>query len=350
MCDYNNDVLNNQTPWYASDGFRSCVLPDGNVLWLYGDTVLDGMKTARNSMSIWNEQKGYIRFSSGSDDRGFIVRNDAPDPQKAWYWTGVPIATNAKFVHIPVNKVEFANTGNSNMFDFKVTGQDIVSYVYDPKEIVISRIGTISTPRIVNDTDASTVVVNWGAATVRRAWYTYLYGIGRLNPERDGYGFSVTVMRMLNSRIDAGPTAMAGQWQVLTTTGWRIGSTFKDIEIRTIGHEFSNIFSVTESDGKLYAVVKSNEIVGNTVDLYEAPHEYGQFRKVCTLATIDVDPNLLYYHVNVHPRMSAPEGKVWATVARNNAKIPVMQSPHTYRPLWLLIPEQSKFSSLAEGV
>lgn len=331
-----------ETGWNASDGFQSHRLPDGRILWLYGDTVTDDGRFVRNSMSVWDRREGYIRFDAGTDLRGFAVRPDtrAADGATRWYWTGVPLpGSGQRWVHIPAMRVQRTSGG----FGFELAGADMITYRYASASARLTVVANRSTPRVVNA--AGTDMVWWGAATVRVRDHVYIYGMITPSGAGSGYRIDTAVMRIRSAVLARRPPRVA-DWQVLTDDGWRTGTGVPVSAVRRIAHRFSNSFGIVAVRGKLYAVVKTDEFLGRTVDLYRAASVRSPFRFRRRLAIVRPAADTFAYNVNLHQALPAPRGRVWVSVNQSPRTCAAWTCPTSYRPIFRLIPAPHRFPGL----
>jgi hypothetical protein len=117
--------------WLSSDGTKSVRLPDGRVMWAYGDTLIgtakDGKVTKldgflRNSIVV---QNGTMRTTLYKNDSRGKPHAAIPSPHpNEWYWLGQPIV-DKDTVKIIAGRV--AKTDGPHGWNFKGVGTDIVT-------------------------------------------------------------------------------------------------------------------------------------------------------------------------------------------------------------------------------
>jgi hypothetical protein len=119
--------------WGAADGSLSVPLPDGRVVWLYGDTFSDGRFA--HSTAITQDQ-GCLHVSHG----GAQILPD--DDAKHVYWMDTASAVNAQTLLIRARTVTLVSTG---AWDFRDGGHTRTA------EAAISVDGDIAFTRWVSD-------------------------------------------------------------------------------------------------------------------------------------------------------------------------------------------------------
>ncbi|MGB5617335.1 MAG: DUF5005 domain-containing protein [Desulfobacterales bacterium] len=165
---YNDLFTRRDGGWTGGDGTRSVALPDGHILWLFGDTFLGTVRPDRSRphatpmvRNTFVVQGGdtlvTLHGGTGASPQAFVT----PQEKGSWYWPSDGLVEgNRLLVFLP----RFTATG-PGMWDWRWSGTDI---------------GTFSLPELRLEKITAAVAVNrviYGAALLKDADATYIYGV-----------------------------------------------------------------------------------------------------------------------------------------------------------------------------
>jgi len=192
------------TEWAASDGSIPVVLPDGRVLWMFGDTIVGrvlangsiatGWKLIRNSFVL---QDGACLTPLMGGTRG--ARTEIiPNPEaNEWFWptAGVVESNGTRLrvvmLHLRVN-------GAASPFDFSVVGVVVATYTLPNLALVATKdlpLAAAPAPPY-----GQTVLVDGG--------YLYLYG-----SKDASYGYPFKVRLHQVARVALGNETTPSAWE-----------------------------------------------------------------------------------------------------------------------------------------
>jgi hypothetical protein len=241
--------------WTGGDGAISYKLPDGRVMWLWGDSFLDTVYQDRHRpvVGFIHNQVTTMDMNGGNFTTyyGGTKKNPLPYFQASgsdFYWPVFSFMNNNNTgVYVFLNRVEAFGTG---AFDFKVIGVDVAVLNYP----------SLSIQKIVPFSRDTTV--NWGGDAFENSdGYVYLYGA-----ESTKYNKYVHVARTSKSNP-------------LNVTYWN-GSTWTnnpDSSARVLGG-VSQGFSFFQYQGKQYLLSQEN-LLGPNIYIWNAASPVGPFTK-----------------------------------------------------------------------
>ena len=165
---YNDLFTRHNGGWTGGDGTRSVSLPDGRILWLFGDTFLGTVRPDRSRPRAAPMVRNTFVVQSGdtlvtlhggtaASPQAFVT----PQERGSWYWpTDGLVEGNRLLVFLP----RFAATG-PGMWDWRWNGTDI---------------GTFSLPELRLEKITAAKAVNrviYGAALLKDDDAIYIYGV-----------------------------------------------------------------------------------------------------------------------------------------------------------------------------
>jgi hypothetical protein len=167
VADYQR-VFAQRTIWSGGDGAHSVDLGDGRVLWLFGDSFVDGLNQAgepgpmlRNSLVV--QQGGCFSMVSygGPGDR--VAPLPAADPDE-WLWaTGAVVDPQGM---VKVTAMRMVKAPGDAGWDWRVNGVDVVT-------LRTSDLGHVVTEHAPVTQDSA---VKWGGGSILAGDYVYIYG------------------------------------------------------------------------------------------------------------------------------------------------------------------------------
>lgn len=301
-------------------------LKDGRRLWVFGDTLrgddFDGQHFVRNSMLVVGPDCFSVVLPA---DHGALI----PDRRDGvGYWPmsiGRTQLPGYDLVSVATQRVRATGTA---AFSFENLGTSIAMFV-------VPRGGT---PQLIAQRDIGPDSVDrsrptWGAATVVRDGWVYLYGTA--NPGTEFvFGFSLRVARMRpDDMLDP------GKWSYWSGRAWVTDST-KATELIPAQGGVSQTLSVFEREGTWYALSKRDGFLGTDLTIWTAPAPTGPFGVGRTLAELPSDTvtGELRYMPLAHPDLLPQQGTMVVSYSRNNTDLrAVEKNPLLYRPQFLRV-------------
>lgn len=337
----------------ATDGYIGTELPDGNTLFLFGDTyvgtttersgkeAIESQNFHRNTAVIYHPdaptKTGCFTQIFGADNSGVFDNPEDPTGENEWWWPS-SIIRQPGTTKTYVTAAKLRKTGTS-AWDATGTGSAIFPITYKPESRTPITAGT-PIPITANNSGKGTNIL-WGAAT----WTdpngnVFVYGTKQVD-EPFVFGRSVYV-----SRIKAGTDITdTGGWEYLTYDGWKTGeqpdAALKPVRDARQGGASTTFGVVTSEHGTPVIITKKNEFLGTDIVAWEGPAssdgDFGAERILA--ATPEANKKNLTYMPLPHPYLPAPAGKMWITINRNTADLKILTNDVTkYQAQWRLVP------------
>ena len=148
--------------WTGGDATYSIPLPDGRILWLFGDSFMGTVNADRSRAGSPFMRNAFV-VQNGEDLTTLSGANNAylkPSETGWWYWPGHGLAKG--------------DTLQVIMFGFKSTGTGAWDFAYSSIDLITIRLpefNFISMERKITDPK-----INYGACVLEDGDYTYLYG------------------------------------------------------------------------------------------------------------------------------------------------------------------------------
>ena len=193
--------------WAGGDGASSVRLPDGRLLWLFGDTF-HGTTTATGARTSTSVVRNSVVVTDGTCARPLTTTVDAlPGRGATWLWTTHAVVTRAATAsgtsQLTVFAQRVSRTG-AGPFDFRRTGTAVVSM----------SVPWLGTPRVGAVDDLPDGTILWGAAVVPDGAVTWVYGT-RAVRQTLVFGRELLLARAPTSTL--GDTST---WSYRTANGW----------------------------------------------------------------------------------------------------------------------------------
>lgn len=310
-CHYNLLFTRYDNGWTASDATYSMPLPDGKIMWMFGDTFLGKVRAdrsrangalIRNTIVIQNQDELETLFQGTLNSPAAYV---SPTNKEEWYWPlDATIANNE--IHWMLGRLE--NTEVSGIWSFRYTGFDLA--VLDLQDYSLQKI----IPK-VTDPD-----ISYGSCILEDGQYTYLYGIST-RPFRK---------RAHIARVESGD--LTRNWTFYDGTSWVVEPS--DFVIQ---QGVSDQFSVLK-DGNKYYLVTHEIIFGKRIFIAESDAPEGPFVNIRVLyCTPESGGNIFTYNSFVHPELSE-EGELRISYNINSFDFyDILENVDLYRPKFISI-------------
>ena len=277
-CHYNLLFTRYGNGWTGADATYSIGLPDGRILWLFGDTFLgtvradrsrEGSKFLRNSLVVQqgDELETIYQVVNGNPSAYF-----SPTDPAEWYW---PMDGTIHNGELQIMLARFGQTGTAGMWSFEYVGID--------RAIV-----SLSDLKLQSITPVQpTGYISYGASVMEDDNFIYIYGIS----------FTSAGKRLHAARAPNGDLTAA--WEYYDGQGWI--STPSDYPMVT---GISDQFSVFKDNGKYY-LVSQLTFFSKRIDIVEADSPVGPWRNRRTLyCTPESGGDIFTYNAFVHPELS----------------------------------------------
>lgn len=323
---YNHFFTRYGNGWTGGDATYSVPLPDGRIVWMFGDSFLDTVYADRSRpassliRNVFMIQDGtnynaFTTLTGGTEESPEAVVN-TPYPAEAWYWPGDG-TTDAENLYVYM--MYFISTGTGS-FDFAYMKTDLVKFSLPTFE-EISR-------TTVWDEDND---VMFGAAVMEDSDYLYIYGA-----ETAGFFKYVQLARVHKINLYE-----AWEYYNANTSSWQ--STFPGINGRLKKNgggtiDVSAQFSVFFHEGK-YRLVTQEGLFGREIYTWESTSPAGQWKSKKKFYTTPEDPEELYtYNAFVHPEITNAAGYMLLSYNLNAINFfDLFSNADTYRPKFIWI-------------
>ncbi len=248
--------------WAGGDGASSTRLPDGRVLWLFGDTYVGGTMTTGARAPGTRLVRNSLVVTRGSCAAPVATTGDAlPGRSGSWLWPTHAVVTWAGSAGVPTRLVVFAQRvvrTSADAFGFRRTGTATISLTVPWNGIPV--VGAVR--------DLPTTDILWGASVVTDGTTTWVYGT-RSDAEPLVFGRALFLARA--------PTVTVGDtmtWRYRTASGW---STHPGgaVAVRPARDGVSTVPSATRVASGYVIVTKAEEFLDDHVVALWAPNAWG---------------------------------------------------------------------------
>lgn len=284
--------------WCASDATISLPLPDGKILWLFGDSFI-GEKTG--TFSINPSRSRMINNSVVLEDassltayyQGTLANPSSfiPADGNAFFWPEHAVIENDTLKVFAV-RVTYYNNNNPG-FNFKVGTTYIAYYKYPG-------LTYITTKEIPSLTDTA---MRFGACIIRSGEYTYIFGVK--DTTSNGMTWPLLYLARVRQSVDE-------PWEFFAGSDTWSGDCRN---ARPLGDRpMSESFYVYEKNGTFYLIMHEIWLVGKLYIL-EADNITGPWNRASSggketlFAVIKPYPNLFSYNLFAHPQFTN-DGKI----------------------------------------
>lgn len=304
--------------WAGGDQASTAQLPDGRVLWIFGDTLqgtwtpegtLIGACMVHNSFIL--QDAGCFVPVNGPDGREVIP--DRSDGQ--WYWPQHALADGTRLWVLALRVAGSPSEG----FAFSIRGMDLIEFTIVPRGL----------PRLVHvhrtpATDAGDFGVLWGTGLARDADTVYLYGTRRT--DRSAWG-----KELLLAKVPLEQLSETGAWQFRTATGWSTDPNEVAV-LHPANGGVSTALSAHRSTTGWVLVTKQDDFLGTDVIALTSADPWGPFRMSRLFTARSVGDELTYLPL-AHPDLPLRDGSWLVTVNHNHMALSVVLSDRdAYRP------------------
>jgi hypothetical protein len=303
--------------WVAADATYSIALPDGRILWLFGDTffgsinpdgsINSGDKLLRNT-GVLQEGDSLTTLYGGtpSNPQNFIL-TDRPD--STWYWPEHGIVENDT-LYIFISKFKYAPGPPG--FNFASDGNDIACFTYP--DLKFSRIITLPFYQLNG--------VYYGNQLLKDSGYTYIYG------RKDEVGIPYPhVARVKNGEL-------TGAWEFWDGWVWQSDPS----NSRKINNfQVSQQYSVTRHSNK-YILITQDIWLSSDIWSFTSVSPTGPWKnKTKIYVTPKLAASSMTYNAWAHPEFDI-DGRLLISYNNNADFGELLKNAELYRPTFIRVP------------
>jgi hypothetical protein len=312
--------------WQAGDIGASAELPDGRLVWVFGDTVRSARlypRVVANSMLV---SSGRCVSQVRTQHDGPVVP-DVGAHTVRWPMSVVALPRRSNGVRATqlVVLCSRIRRGTGGSFDFTFLGTTAAVFtVRDDRPPRL--LGLVE----VTPDDPSVTQVNWGAAAnVSGRWF-YVYGT-RLTGVKGVFGRELYV-----ARAPVSDPRDRRRWQFWGHGAWHSG-TAAATAVLPAERGVSQTLSVDRVDGRFVAVSKRDGDVGDFVYTWTAAHPWGPWQPHRAVkAPAGFDTGDLKYAPLAHPEIRLASGRLLVSISRNTTSLQrLFDDPQVGRPYFV---------------
>ncbi|WP_406830722.1 DUF4185 domain-containing protein [Pedococcus sp. KACC 23699] len=306
--------------WQAGDIGASTRLPDGRIVWVFGDTVRATGVTPRivaNSMLVTS---GLCTSQVETRDRGPVIP-DRAEGSVHWPMSIATLARGRQTLLVVISAR--IRRGSSGAFDFTYLGSSATVFDASGPGVPQLRSQLDITP---DSPDPGQV--NWGSAmTVQGSWI-YVYGT-RL-PNSTSFGRALYV-----ARAPAAEARDRGTWRFWDGTRWSSAQEDAAAVLPAPGG-VSQTLSVDVVDGRYVIVSKRDGDLGSTVYSWTSASPTGPWAPRRGVRAQFQDPSgQLRYAPLAHPGIRLADGRLLISISRNTTDFGrLLSEPTLGRPVF----------------
>jgi hypothetical protein len=312
---YNDLFTRHNGGWTGGDGTRSVALPDGRILWLFGDTFLGTVRPDRSRphaapmvRNTFVVQSGdtlvTLHGGTGASPQALVT----PLEKDSWYWPSDGLVEGNR---LRVFLARFTATG-PGMWDWRWSGTDI---------------GTFSLPELRLEKITAAVAVNrviYGAALLTDAGATYIYGVEDLQSAKH-----VHVAK-------AGSGRLGDAWEYWDGERW----TIDPLASKRLFSGAALQFSVFKSGGYYVLISSDNRVpFDSAIVAYVSPSPTGPWSLSSLLyRPPEAKGDIVAYNALAHPHLS-PRDRLLLSYNLNHIRDAeaVYRNADVYRPRFVLV-------------
>lgn len=298
--------------WTGGDGTFSVALPDGSIVWAFGDSFIGGIAAdgtrdpstalVRNALVV--QSGACLRTLVGGPPAAPAATFPAPDPSR-WSWPGQPFVEGGE-LRVPLSRIVSTGPGR---FDFAFAGSELATL----------RPGDLAVQSIVPVAAGSPVA--WGAAVVADGGFSYVFGVRDQGPDKT----------LHVARAPLGHVA-DGAWEYWDGSGW---SADPAAAAPVLGGVSDQLSALRDAAG--WAVVSQRPGFSPEIAVWRAPAPEGAWAGGATIARVPVPPGAISYNAVAHPELGADGGVLISSNLAPADPTALGARPDLYRATWLRV-------------
>ena len=255
------------TGWSGGDGAASIRLPDGRLLWLFGDTFTGSVSADGRRGSDARIVRNSMVVTDGSCAAVVTPGREAlPGRDGTWLWPTAGAVTSAGRDGRPSVVTVVAQR-------LRRDAHDALGFARTGTAVVRVTVPWDGTPVVGDVSDLPRSEVLWGAGLVVDGATTWVYGT-RAVDEPLVFGRELLLARAPTSSLDDVST-----WHYRTTAGWSLED--RDaVVVRSARDGVSTVPSAARVGASYVIVTKPQEFLGDAVVALRAPHPWGPWTTV----------------------------------------------------------------------
>ena len=305
--------------WTGGDGAASIPLPDGTVLWIFGDSFIGTLAADRSrppGSNVFIRNSAVRTTNTGFETiiQGTVGSPDSwlkPPETTYWYWPQHGIVKGAVLY---VWCITMRSTGTGGPFGFEYVRTDIVRV--DLTTLAqIDRIAYPSAGKL------------YGNSVMESGDWIYVYG----SKERPAG------KQMVVSRIPAGSEPGTVAPTFWDGTSWSANP----MDVLPMLDDLSNLFTVfPDPGGSGFRLVCQNDYLSDQVHGWTSPSPEGPFGdKTFLFATPQTGGDIFTYNATAHPEFTKPDGTILVSYSNNSFNFgDLFTDADNYRPWFAWVP------------
>ncbi len=309
--------------WLGGDQASSTALPDGRILWLFADTLVDadgagtdsGVRFIHNSFVL--QAAGCFTPVLGPTGNGVVPQ---PSPGQ-WYWPQQGVVDGNRLWVSALRVTGWL----PNSTDFTLHGVDLAEFALTEG----------ASPRFVamHATPASTAGdfgVLWGTGLAADGEHLYVYGTRRTTDPMVG-------KQLLLGRVPLSRITERSAWQFRTSSGWSDDPGDAAVLVPAAGG-VSTSLSAHRCGSGWVLVTKRDEFLGDAVIALVGPEPWGPFSERVLFGSTSRG-TALEYGAMAHPEATLDDGSLLVSINHNDLSLSaVADDPVAYRPTFRAVP------------
>ncbi len=310
-CHYNLLFTRYGNGWTGGDATYSTPLPDGRVVWMFGDTFLGTVKSdrsrsgapfIRNSFMIQEGDEMVTIHGVEDGDPAALLKPANPEQ---WYW---PLDATVFGNEFQMMLARMGNVGEPGMWSFAYMGFDLA--VFSLPDMKLQTL----------ETKFENPEISYGACLMEDDDYTYIYGISQ-----SGFQKFSHVARVPEGNLN-------GDWTYFNGTSWQDRPS-KHI----IARDVIDQYAVFKEANKYYLVTQES-FLGARIFIRSADSPLGPWtnRKII-YCTPETGGNIITYNAFVHPQLSDVNGLTISYNINSLDFADILSNADYYRPRFLRI-------------
>jgi hypothetical protein len=304
-----NQLFTRFSGWTGGDATYSVPLPDGRILWLFGDSFIGTVNPNRTRPPGAFHRNAFV-VQDGDDlttltgaASAYLVPADAG----WWYWPGHGMAHGDT---LQVVMFGFKSSGVGGMWDFDYASVDVVTFKLPDFTL-------LSIDRKVTDPP-----FNYGACLLEDGGFTYIYGM-----EKVGFQKFLHVARVSGHDLN-------GEWEYFTGTDW-------SADPAASARVFANVsdqFTVFKNNGRFYLLTQ-HHILGGEIYLFDSDQPAIGFDNKRTLYCTPQsnEGNLFTYNAFAHTQFSGNGGLLVSYNVNSSVFADLFKNADNYRPYFVRV-------------
>lgn len=315
---FNNLLRTENGGWVAGDATYSISLPNGNTLWLFGDSfigkvnadssLVPGTKMIRNCAVLQEGNKLFSKYNGTFENPSEFLQTNTPD--STWFWPEHGLVENDT---LKIFMSEFGTTEGNPGWNFEFRSTCLAFFTYPELEFITY----VKSPYY----DINGVM--YGDQILVDGDYTYIYG------RKEEYGNIPYphIARTLNGNL-------LGDWQFFSGVAWLDNPT--DTR-RMTNDAVSQQFGVVKIQDK-YVLITQEIWLGSKIYSFTSSQPEGPWKNQKTLySTPRPFEDMITYNSFPHPQFNI-DNTLLISYNTNGNFADLFTNIELYRPRFIRVP------------